>query len=109
MSAMESNKYDDPVLNWQRLIDTQAYLQTGVRPPQNFYPLHASHIRMYLNVIETTPDCDKTVHPHLETLLEQYDFHGEFDLGIYLIAVSMMIRTKEDYDFQKEFEGAMGF
>lgn len=105
---MENTKYDDPVLNWQRLIETRDFLQSGAKPLPNFYVLHASHIRMYLNVIERTPDCDQAVHPHLETLLEQYDFHGEFDLGIYLIAVSMLIRTKEDYDFQKDFE-TMGF
>ena len=99
--------YDDPVANWQRLIDTRTYLSAVVRgqeplPEPNFYREHALHIHQYLIVVTETSECDQEVVPYLEQLIDDFGHKGYFPLNVYLIACIKLIGAKEDYDLERQ-------
>ncbi len=94
----------DPYANYTRLIKTRDFIKSGETIHERFYDIHIMYIRKYLEVLQTTEDCDQTATPYLHSLVIQYDTSEMFDLKLYLEVLEILIRTVQDYDFQRTFD-----
>ena len=98
----------DPYANYTRLVKTRDFLKSGEAVHERFYDIHVMYIQKYLEVLQSTEDCDQTAAAHLHSLIIQYDVSLTFDLKLYLEVLEILIQTVQDYDFQKAL-GGMGF
>jgi hypothetical protein len=103
MDIDTSNPYE----NWQRLLHTRDYLSTNPKLDANFYRVHAFLIQEYIGVIRGTPDVSQETVPYFQYLLDQYSTSDTFDAGIYLMAVSKLIDTKENSDIDDDMQDAI--
>ena len=98
----------DPYANYTRLIKTRDFIKSGETVHERFYDIHIMYIIKYLEVLETTDDCDQTAAQYLHSLILQYDCNRMFNLNRYLNTCELLLKTIHDYDLQKTFEN-MGF
>ncbi len=97
--------YSDPVQNWIRLKQTQAFLQSGMLPHERWYDEHYKHLTMYANVLRVSTDWDQTILPIMERLITDYEENGYYSLKDYKKVVDELIRLLDDNEMATMIKG----
>jgi hypothetical protein len=98
---MNSNDYDCPYMNYQRLLETRDFLERKESVHEKFFDIHIEHIKKYLQVVITTEEISQTASPILQELIEQYNYHSIFNLDLYLVACNYLLGNVTEYQIHE--------
>ncbi len=82
--------YTNPYENYQRLLQTKKFLESGNEVHDKYYDLHIPLIRKYLDVVEAS-ECNQDAAPLLRVLITQYECFESFELKTYLEACNILL------------------
>ncbi len=98
---MASEDYSDPYLNYQRLITTINFIESGKEAHPKFYENHIEHIKKYCQVLIETPEVNQEAMIHLQICLKQYECFEQFDLSHYLQACKKLLGNISELEINK--------